>query len=195
MQDRSLAKTVQMLPEAAYVIGGTRDRESKQTIAEVHLFEVRNGSIHTERKADLLQSRSSHGCTGNVHKNEVYVAGGYHLGELSNSCEAYSVKSNAWRQLPPLNEAKCSVTLCTLDGRFLYCLGGLKKQDFTAFLLNSIEVLDLEAPNKWLILSLKLPQEVCDLGAVPLNGSDILLFGGWNKSPVGTSCILRLSLT
>ena len=195
MQDRSLAKTVQMLPEAAYVIGGTRDRESRQTIAEVHLFEVRNGCIHTERKADLLQSRSSHGCTGNVHKNEVYVAGGYHLGELTDSCEAYSVQSNSWRRLPPLNEAKCSVTLCTLDGRFLYCLGGLKKKDSTAFLLNSIEVLDLEAPNKWLILSLKLPQEVCDLGAVPLNGSDILLFGGWNKSPVSASCILRLSLT
>lgn len=40
---------------------------------------------------------------------------------------------------------KCSVTLCTLNGRYVYCFGGLAKQDSGAFLLGSIEVLDLEA--------------------------------------------------
>jgi len=72
-------------------------------------------------------SRSSHGCTVNVHKNEIYVAGGYHNGELTRTCEAYSIQANSWRTLPPLNEAKCSVTLCTLNSRYLYCFGGLTK--------------------------------------------------------------------
>ena len=90
-------------------------------------------------------SRSSHGCTVNVYKNEIYVAGGYHMGELTRCCEAYSVQSNSWRALPALNEPKCSVTLCTLNGRHLYCFGGLTKQESGAFLLGSIEVLDLEA--------------------------------------------------
>ena len=130
-----------------------------------------------------------------MHKNEIYVAGGYHEGHLTNSCEAYDVKSKQWRQLPALNEAKCSATLCTLGGRFLYCLGGLKKQDNSAFLLDSIEVLDLEQRSSWLFLSLKLPQEMCDLGAVALNDSDILIYGGWNKVPISNSSILRLSMT
>ena len=70
----------------------------------------------------------------------------------------YSVQDNVWRELQSLNEAKCSVTLCTLNGRYLYCFGGLAKKLDGAFLLNSIEVLDLEEPGaKWLILSIKMP--------------------------------------
>ena len=86
-----LAKTVQTLDECAYVIGGSRDRNSSQTISEVSMFQVRTGVIHREKKADMLLSRSSHGCTINVHTNEIYVAGGYHQGELTRECEAYSV--------------------------------------------------------------------------------------------------------
>ena len=140
-------------------------------------------------------SRSSHGCTINVHKNEIYVAGGYNMGELTRSCEAFSVQYNSWRELPPLNEPKCSVTLCTLNGRYLYCFGGLTKQEGGAFLLGSIEVLDLEASQpKWLMLSVKMPHLVCDIGAIPLSETEILLYGGWNKNPVNTAFLLRQSL-
>ena len=140
----------------------------------------------------MALSRSSHGCTINVHRNEIYVAGGYHEGELTRSVEAYSIKDNAWKTLPQLNEAKCSVSLCALQGRYLYCFGGLTKSENGAFLLASIEVLDLNSPTpKWLMLSVKLPVQACDIGAVPLNESDILLFGGWNKSPVATAFILK----
>lgn len=82
------------------------------------------------------------------------------MGELTRTCEVYSVQTNTWMQLPPLNEAKCSNTLCTLNGCYLYCLGGLSKSDEgkTGFLLASVEVLDLEATAaKWLMLSIKLP--------------------------------------
>ena len=174
------------------MIGGARDRNSLQTISEVNMYQVRNGQVYSERKAEMQMSRSSHGCTVNLQKNQIYVAGGYHEGELTKSCEVYSIQENAWKSLPPLNEAKCSVTLCSLNGRYLYCLGGLTKQETGAFLLGSVEVLDLEASQpKWLILSVKLPHQVCDIGAVPLNDSDILLYGGWNKSAVNSSFILR----
>lgn len=158
MNNLMLAKTVQTFDETAFVIGGARDRNSIQTLAEVNSFQIRNAQVITERKADMLTSRSSHGCTVNVQKNEIYVAGGYHNGDLTRTCEAYSVATNQWRQLPQLNEPKCSVTLCTLNGRYLYCLGGLTKQESGAFLLGSIEVLDLEAAQpKWLMLSVKMP--------------------------------------
>ena len=41
------------------------------------------------------------------------------------------------------------------------------------------------------MLSVKMPHQVCDIGAVPLNEHDILLYGGWNKSPVNTAFIVR----
>jgi hypothetical protein len=47
--------------------------------------------------------------------------------------------------LPPLNEEKASMTLCVLGGRFLYCFGGLSGQEQGAYLLSSIEMLDLQA--------------------------------------------------
>ena len=140
----------------------------------------------------MLLSRSSHGCTINVHTNEIYVAGGYHQGELTRECEAYSVDQNTWRQLPPLNEPKCSLTLCPLNNRYLYSFGGLTKQESGAFLLGSIEVLDFNAPHpKWLMLSVKMPHQVCDMGAVAINETDILLYGGWNKNPTQSAYIMK----
>lgn len=162
------------------------------------MFQVRNGAIHSERKADMIYSRSSHGCTANHHTNQIYVAAGYHQGELTKTCEVYSVSSNAWTELPPLNEAKVSLTLCVHRGRSLYSFGGVTKfeENQPGFLVNTIEVLDLEAATpKWLMLSIRLPQIMCDVGAVSVNETDILLFGGWNKQAQSTTFILRQSPT
>ena len=41
------------------------------------------------------------------------------------------------------------------------------------------------------MLSIKMPHQVCDIGAVPLNETDILLYGGWNKNPVSATFIVR----
>ncbi len=92
----------------------------------------------------MLTSRSSFGCTVNVHSNEIYVAGGYNNGVPTRKCEAYNVATNTWRELSSLNEEKCAVSLCVLGGRWLYCIGGFSKPDSNgAFLLATIEMLDL----------------------------------------------------
>jgi hypothetical protein len=71
----------------------------------------------------------------------------------------------------------------------------LSKQENSAYLLSSIEMLDLEAQNpKWIMLSIKMPHQVCDLGALPLNSTDILLFGGWNKQAIHNAFILKQSI-
>jgi hypothetical protein len=77
----------------------------------------------------MIHSRSNFGCTVNVATNEIIVVGGYENGVLTKTCEAYSVKNDCWRLLPSLNEEKCSSALCVLNGRFLYCLGGLAKTE------------------------------------------------------------------
>jgi len=142
----------------------------------------------------MLCSRSSFGCTVNLHKNEIYVAGGYTHGNLTKRCEVYSIVDNQWRELPPLNEEKCSQTLVVLGGRYLYSLGGLTKQEAGAYLLSSIEVLDLASPTpRWEMLPIKLPHQSCDIGALPLDNLSLLIYGGWNKQASQNAFIMRQS--
>ena len=100
----------------------------------------------------MISSRSSFGCTVNVHTNQIYVAGGQTNGVQTKKCEVYDILSNNWRELPDLNEAKSAASLCILSGRWLYCMGGFSKPDSgsPATLLTSIEILDLWSPAaKW----------------------------------------------
>ena len=134
-----------------------------------------------EEKATMILARSNYGATVNAHTNEIYVAGGYtNNSMMTRRCEAYNVATNTWRELPLLSEEKCSASLCVLGGRYLYCVGGFSKPDCGAYLLSTIEMLDLYSSNpKWVTLAVKLPQQICDMGAVPINATSMLLFGGW----------------
>jgi hypothetical protein len=109
--------------------------------------------------ATMITSRSSFGCTVNVHSGEIYVSGGYSNGVTIKKCEAYSVQANSWRDLPNLNEEKCASSLCMLKARYLYCFGGFSKADSSgAFLLSTIEMVDLfQSTLKWSTLAIKLP--------------------------------------
>ena len=189
-----MAKCVQIHEqETAFVIGGSRDK-NVHSLAEVKSFFVRpdTSQIEVRTKAPMLRARSNFACTINTATNEIIVAGGYENGKLTRSCEIYNVADDAWRELPPLNEEKCSSALCVLASRYVYCLGGLAKTDQGAYLLSTIEMLDLKAAvPRWVSLAYRLPQQVCDIGAVPINDKQILLCGGWNKQPQVTSFILE----
>ena len=55
-----------------------------------------------------------------------------------------------------MTEEKSSASLCTLDGRYLYCLGGLGLN--ASIVLSSVEMLDLTTPQSyWLMLQVNLP--------------------------------------
>jgi len=106
----------------------------------------------------MIHPRSNFGCTVNVASNEIIVAGGYENGVLTRSCEIYSVAENRWRELPSLNEEKCSSALCVLNNRYVYCLGGLAKTEQGAYLLSTIEMLDMKsAVPRWVNLAYRLP--------------------------------------
>lgn len=189
-----LAKCAQMPDQSVLIIGGSNDQKSTETVATTTSYRIApNGKIVMAEVAPMLQSRSSFGCTVNVHTNEVYVAGGYTNGVTTRKCEAYSVEKNQWRELPPLNEEKCATSLCVMGGRFLYCFGGFSKADSSgAFLLSTIEMLDLQAPNgKWVTLPIKLPHQVCDMGSIPVSKNQVLLFGGWMKTASQSAFILN----
>jgi N-acetylneuraminic acid mutarotase len=92
-----LTKVVQTPDEVCLVIGGANDRNSTNTLSDMTAYSIQSGKIVTEEKAKMLTSRSSHGATINVYRNEIYVAGGYHQGMLTRTCEVYSIEKNEWR--------------------------------------------------------------------------------------------------
>ena len=150
-----------MSDQSVYIIGGSTDQKSTETLNAVTRYKIEaGGKVVMEEMAPMISTRSSFGCTVNVHQNEIYVAGGYVMGAVSRKCEAYNVTMNTWRELPQLNEEKCASSLCVLGGRYLYCIGGFSKADSSgAYLLSTIEMLDLWSSNaKWVTLAIKLPQ-------------------------------------
>lgn len=127
-----MAKCVYTLDDVVYTIGGARDQKTKQTISEViaSQWNAQTSSVVSTQKANMIISRASFGCTFSPQKNEIYVTGGYHEGELTKKCERYSVAEDKWYLLPDLNELKCSMSLCVAeDGRYLYAFGGLSKME------------------------------------------------------------------
>ena len=143
----------------------------------------------------MKYSRASFGCTYSATRNEIFVAGGYTEGDLNKKCEKYSVANNVWTELPELNEFKCSQSLCLLDNKHLYSIGGLSKIDSNVQLNTTIERLDLQPLNiqtwNWQVLPLRLNEAACDIGCLALSKDEILIFGGWNKTPLQSAWILR----
>lgn len=195
-----VAKIVQTLDEKAYVIGGAKDNKSIQTLGDTLCLSVSpQGKMIEKKCASMITPRSSFGCTVNAHKNHIIVAGGYEHATLIKKCEYYDIARDQWHQMPSMNEEKCSPSLCVLDGKFLYCFGGLAKHQSGAYLLSTIELLNLDmiynqqssAATKWMTLSIKLPQQACDVGVVPLNNKEIMVYGGWNKTALTSAFLIN----
>ena len=114
------------------------------------------------------------------------VAGGQiNTFQQTNRVEIYDIVSDTWSELPPLNQAKCSVSL-SFKGLHLYAIGGLCRTQTSIQFSNTIEKLNLnELQSGWRVLNVKLQQTGLDFGTFskrsPQNGEeDILIFGGWN---------------
>jgi hypothetical protein len=57
-------------------------------------------------------------------------------------------------------------------------------------------MLDLQADQpRWVMQSIKMPNQVCDLGAIPINENEIVLFGGWNKQALNVAFTMKQTKT
>jgi len=43
--------------------------------------------------------------------------------------------------------------------------------------------------------SIKMPNQVCDLGALPISETEIVLFGGWNKQALNVAFTIKQTKT
>ena len=102
----------------------------------------------------------------------------------SELCEVYHESSNKWTALPPLTNAKQSVSLEILNQKYLYCFGGLSPPETDnehPSSIDDIEMLDLtKAESKWELLKVKIPIPSYDLGVFQISPTSVLVCGGFN---------------
>ena len=122
-------------------------------------------------------------------KRKVYVVGGITDGEtMLKQCEIICPDENVVSEMPPLSEAKESVSVCNYQNRWLFVFGG-RYHDFTSQsnmmnnYANKIEQYDVDS-KYWTVLNIKSDSNYygsINSGAIQISLGEILVFGGIMK--------------
>jgi len=70
----------------------------------------------------------------------VFAVGSKYPDETSKKCEVYEVAKNKWTEIADLIQNRHYHSICVVEGRFLYVIGG--RDSLTEAPLDSIERLD-----------------------------------------------------
>lgn len=192
LTDLFLPKSVFTTDQVMYVIGGARDINANNPVKLCLEIDFKSGIVRPVEKAQMATARASFGCTISKDQAVIYVAGGNcKENDVIDKCEMYVRSKDQWFELPTMNIAKSSVGLCeftsTNGTNWLYAMGGLQRTPTSkdAEILNEIERVELgkNLVNGWEILSLRLPEKLCDVGTFQISERQIMIYGGWNSLP------------
>lgn len=91
----------------------------------VHSYNWENGEVR--RLEDMLEGRSSHGCTSYLDPEDghlkVIVAGGWNRGDL-RTAEVYNPETGTWRSVGDLTGPRRGLKLVTSEGGRVLAIGG-----------------------------------------------------------------------
>ena len=73
-------------------------------------------------------------------KDFIYAVGSKYPDDTASNCEVYDVAKNKWTEVGDLNQPRHYHSLCIVENRFLYVIGG--RDSMTEAPLDSIERLD-----------------------------------------------------
>lgn len=73
-------------------------------------------------------------------KDFVFAIGSKYSDETSKKCEVYDVAKNKWTEIGDLNQSRHYHSICIVESRFLYVIGG--RDSLSEAPLDSIERLD-----------------------------------------------------
>ena len=116
-------------------------------------------------------------------KDFLYAVGSKYPDEVSKKCEVYEIAKNKWYEIADLGQPRHYHSICVLDDRYLYVIGG--RDSMNEQPLDQIERLD-----GFLELDKQRWEPVCfvnrennwsardTMGSFPLNDSEIMIFGG-----------------
>jgi N-acetylneuraminic acid mutarotase len=184
-----------------FLMGGAKDSEGKQAINNCYEVNLRNAEKDSSPKKmitceKLASAKLSFAAALSPDAKNIYIAGGS-TGEnkSTNECEVFHVSRKKWAELPSLNQPRFSASLIVCENADLYCFGGVDNdpKDPTKFsTLRSIETLSLsEEAKEWEVLKLTLPYKTSSPGAISLGHKAFVVFGGWNKTTLNKSVIVR----
>ena len=98
------------------------------------------------------------------------------------SVEKFSISSQEWIEVSPMNTSRAFFGACTIMDQFIYVFGGLN--DFK--MLKSFEKYD-DIVNSWTSILLELPTPLAKMGVVPLaeagnyEKTEIMILGGMKQ--------------
>eukprot|EP01022_Parablepharisma_sp_SALTPOND_P008011 TRINITY_DN135069_c1_g1_i1.p3 TRINITY_DN135069_c1_g1~~TRINITY_DN135069_c1_g1_i1.p3 ORF type:complete len:628 (+),score=65.62 TRINITY_DN135069_c1_g1_i1:11495-13378(+) len=178
-------QTIESKDNKIYIIGG---RRGAKFLKDTFLFnEDKNTLI---KLASLSIPRAYHGTTISGI-SEIYAIGGENVESYLSHCEIYRVKENKWEDMPKLNIKRESMGCCCVASSYIYVVGGFNDE-----YLSSIEQFCIASPDKgWKLMKLgEVPAEFTprqNCGALPINESSVLIFGGYNDTMLGDSYIFK----
>ena len=73
-------------------------------------------------------------------KDYLFAIGSKYPDDTAKKCEVYDVAKNKWQEIGELNQSRHYHSICVLDSRFLYVIGGRDSQNESP--LDTIEVFD-----------------------------------------------------
>lgn len=110
--------------------GGYHDEQYLKTAVSIRI--VFNDDRNQLRQlSNMVNEKTNHSLL-NVN-NIVYSIGGW-IGNNINDCEKYDILTDSWFQIPDLNFPDSSITVCQIENRIIFTLGG--------FTSNEIEKID-----------------------------------------------------
>lgn len=149
----------------------------------------------SDKLNSMKVSRANHTIVA-LTPNLLYVVGGCNSKAEIPSCEEYNVAKKTWREIAYLNEKKMWVSVCGVDGKYLYAFGGssnLKPKES-----EMIEYLDSQdaAAKFWTKVTITAGKESWRrsffIGCLQTSSDEILLFGGLvNQTEVDETSIFN----
>lgn len=148
----------------------TGGKENKETGAKNNAFLLRLNSGETQTLLSMLNGHSSH--ISLLVGKQVFVLGGKNqANNTHNCCEVYSLQTQAWTAIAPMNFGRTCASGVHYAGR-IYVLGG-----YQASVDNSIEEYTLSS-DSWELLSLRLPEKLWQHSSLLISPNQVLIFGG-----------------
>lgn len=141
----------------------------------------------------MKTARVGFGCLVDNYGDYFYVVGGSTgKHKATNKCEMYSIEENKWSDIPMLNEAKFSHSLCMFNDEFLFAFGGFGDNHKLSATIERLNITPEKiGTTKWVKLQVSLPANISSAAAFQLNMKQIVICGGWNKESQATAYILQ----
>ena len=172
-----------------FCIGGEKKENDIRTIVATDCLVINEATYDVERRANMKYGRSGHQLA-HLHKrmdyqtkDYLFAIGSKYPDDTAKKCEVYDVAKNKWQEIGELNQSRHFHSICVLDSRFLYVIGGRDSQNESP--LDTIEVFDGQGDfdkEKWKPVQvvnkdgLWSPRDT--MGSFALNNEEILIFGG-----------------